>query len=160
MTDAPLLKVRDISKFYGARTGCRNVSFDLWPGEVLAIVGESGSGKTTLLNCLATRLMASSGTVEYRMRDGQMREQTFTFTVDGEKLTVTISGMPGGDAIEIKDGTAKADDITFNVVRSFQGQEVKIMYKGKAADGEIKFSSWRDGNEGQTREFTAKRVTS
>ena len=59
-----------------------------------------------------------------------------------------------------EDGTAKADDITFNVVRSFQGQEVKIMYKGKAADGEIKFSSWRDGNEGQTREFTAKRVTS
>ena len=74
MTDAPLLKVRDISKFYGARTGCRNVSFDLWPGEVLAIVGESGSGKTTLLNCLATRLMASSGTVEYRMRDGQVRD--------------------------------------------------------------------------------------
>ena len=36
MTDTPLLKVRDISKFYGARIGCQNVSFDLWPGEVLA----------------------------------------------------------------------------------------------------------------------------
>jgi len=74
MTDAPLLKVRDISKFYGARIGCRNVSFDLWPGEVLAVVGESGSGKTTLLNCLATRLMPTSGSVEYRMRDGTMRD--------------------------------------------------------------------------------------
>jgi putative phosphonate transport system ATP-binding protein len=74
MTDMPLLKVRDVSKFYGARIGCQNVSFDLWPGEVLAIVGESGSGKTTLLNCLATRLIATSGSVEYRMRDGQMRE--------------------------------------------------------------------------------------
>jgi putative phosphonate transport system ATP-binding protein len=74
MTDTPLLKVRDISKFYGARIGCQNVSFDLWPGEVLAIVGESGSGKTTLLNCLATRLMPTSGSVEYCMRDGQMRD--------------------------------------------------------------------------------------
>ncbi len=74
MTGAPLLKVRDISKFYGARIGCRNVSFDLWPGEVLAVVGESGSGKTTLLSCLATRLMPTSGSVEYRMRDGRMRD--------------------------------------------------------------------------------------
>lgn len=74
MTDTPLLKVRGISKFYGARIGCRNVTFDLWPGEVLAIVGESGSGKTTLLNCIATRLMPTSGAVEYRMRDGQMRD--------------------------------------------------------------------------------------
>lgn len=52
----PLLSVRDVAKFYGARVGCRDVSFDLWPGEVMGIVGESGSGKTTLLNCLAGQL--------------------------------------------------------------------------------------------------------
>ncbi|WP_137130095.1 phosphonate C-P lyase system protein PhnK [Rhizobium sp. FY34] len=70
MSDQPLFKVRDVSKFYGSRIGCQAVSFDLWPGEVLAIVGESGSGKTTLLNCLSTRLMPTDGSVEYRMRDG------------------------------------------------------------------------------------------
>ena len=74
MTDLPLLKVRDVSKFYGGRIGCTNVSFDLWPGEVLAIVGESGSGKTTLLNCLSTRLMPSTGSVEYHMRDQSYRD--------------------------------------------------------------------------------------
>lgn len=62
MTDAPLLKVRDVSKYYGDRAGCRNVSFELYPGEVLAIVGESGSGKTTLLNCISTRLMPTAST--------------------------------------------------------------------------------------------------
>ncbi|KAB0540527.1 phosphonate C-P lyase system protein PhnK [Pseudochrobactrum algeriensis] len=72
--DTPLLRVNGLSKFYGNRLGCSNVSFELYPGEVLAIVGESGSGKTTLLNCLATRLQPSVGAVEYRMRDGQFRD--------------------------------------------------------------------------------------
>ena len=72
--ELPLLSVRSITKRYGARIGCADVSFDVWPGEVLAIVGESGSGKTTLLNCISTRLAPSEGTVSYRMRDGEMRE--------------------------------------------------------------------------------------
>ena len=35
MTDEPLLRVAALSKFYGSRVGCENVTFDLWPGEVL-----------------------------------------------------------------------------------------------------------------------------
>jgi putative phosphonate transport system ATP-binding protein len=74
MTDEPLLRVSALSKFYGSRIGCADVSFELWPGEVLAVVGESGSGKSTLLNCLSTRLLPSSGTASYRMRDGAWRD--------------------------------------------------------------------------------------
>ena len=73
MSDAPLLVVDGLSKYYGQRLGCADVSFALWPGEVLAIVGESGSGKTTLLNCLSTQLPPSFGRAEYRMRDGVLR---------------------------------------------------------------------------------------
>ena len=65
---APLLSARDVGKRFGGRIACRDVSFDLWPGEVLGIVGESGSGKTTLLNCLAGRLVPDGGTVTYETR--------------------------------------------------------------------------------------------
>ena len=67
-TDQPLLKVTGLTKNYGRRIGCADVSFDLHPGEVLGIVGESGSGKSTLLSCLAGHLAADQGQVIY---DGQ-----------------------------------------------------------------------------------------
>ncbi len=79
MTHAPLLRVTELTKTYGARIGCADVSFDLYPGEVMGIVGESGSGKSTLLNCLAGHLEPDSGAVLFNTR------------TDGLSDTVTMS---------------------------------------------------------------------
>lgn len=62
-TDRPLLQVQGLSKYYGNRIGCADVSFDLFPGEVMGIVGESGSGKSTLLSCLAGHMPPDKGRV-------------------------------------------------------------------------------------------------
>jgi putative phosphonate transport system ATP-binding protein len=68
VTDEPLLRTRQLTRYYGEHPACLDVSFDLWPGEVLGVVGESGSGKTTLLNCLSARLRPDSGRVLYNTR--------------------------------------------------------------------------------------------
>jgi putative phosphonate transport system ATP-binding protein len=72
--EAPLLSVTGLGKRFGERVACRDVSFALWPGEVLGVVGESGSGKTTLLNCLSARLQPDEGRIEYLMHDGRVAE--------------------------------------------------------------------------------------
>src|SRR5437016_6942354 len=72
--DRPLLVAEGLAKSYGRLVACRDVSFALYPGEVLAIVGESGSGKSTLLQLLSGQLAASGGQVSYRMRDGVIRD--------------------------------------------------------------------------------------
>lgn len=59
----PILTADALTRLYGERVGCRDVSFSLWPGEVLGIVGESGSGKSTLLRCLAGQDHPTSGKI-------------------------------------------------------------------------------------------------
>jgi putative phosphonate transport system ATP-binding protein len=67
--EVPLLRVAGLTLHYGARIGCADVTFDLWPGEVLGIVGESGSGKSTLLSCLAGQRRPDQGRILWDGRD-------------------------------------------------------------------------------------------
>ncbi len=63
MTDAPLIEMRDVSKFFGSVIALRDISFTVNAGEVVALLGDNGAGKSTLIKTLAGVHQPSEGTI-------------------------------------------------------------------------------------------------
>jgi opacity protein-like surface antigen len=89
-------------------------------------------------------------------RDGQTRETTFNLTATGETVTGTVSGRNGDNPIS--EGTVKGDDLSFAVKVNFGGNDMKLLYTGKLAGDEIKFTRTREGGDQGGQEFTATRA--
>jgi branched-chain amino acid transport system ATP-binding protein len=65
----PRLSVSNISAGYGPVSVLKNVSFDVRPGEILAVLGSNGAGKTTLAKTLEGMVKARSGSVVFNGAD-------------------------------------------------------------------------------------------
>ncbi len=65
----PVLSVHDVRKRYGSFEALKGISFDLMPGETMAVVGESGSGKSTLARILLRLDEPDSGKALWKGRD-------------------------------------------------------------------------------------------
>jgi len=65
-TQEPLLKIRELTKTYdGKHLVLKGLSFDVYPGELVAIVGPSGAGKSTLVRCINRLVEPTSGEVVF-----------------------------------------------------------------------------------------------
>jgi hypothetical protein len=81
-------------------------------------------------------------------------ERTFVFKVDGAKLTgETTSSMMGKSAIE--DGKVDGDSLSFTITINFQGNDMKVNYKGKLEGDTL---SMRAEVGDRTIEWKAKRA--
>jgi ABC-type sugar transport system ATPase subunit len=63
-TPAPLLRVTNVAKAFGATQAVRDASFELRAGDVLALVGENGCGKSTMVKILSGVHQPDAGEIE------------------------------------------------------------------------------------------------
>lgn len=84
-TPPPIYALRGVGKRYGAIFACRNISFDIRPGDIIGLAGENGAGKSTSMKCLAGWVTPTEGTMEV---DGQ--RVAFASPRDAEKAGIAV----------------------------------------------------------------------
>lgn len=121
--NAPLIRLRRVSKVYGAGQAAlmalKNLDIDIVAGEFTAIMGPSGSGKSTAMNiigCLDTptsgQYLLSGTHVETLSRDerARLRRRFFGFVFQGFNLLARTSALENvelplvyrGDAVAVR----------------------------------------------------------
>ena len=57
----PLIRIRDLHKYFGENEVLRGIDLDVMPGEKVVVLGPSGSGKSTMLRCINSLEEVTSG---------------------------------------------------------------------------------------------------
>ena len=99
--------------------------------------------RLALLSCaLAVAVFAADVTgkwsFETQGRNGPMT-QTLNLKQDCGSLSGTLTGGRGGE-VQISDGKVDGNNVSFNVVREFQGNKVTIKYNGVMSGDELKLT--------------------
>ncbi|MBN1884592.1 MAG: ATP-binding cassette domain-containing protein [Candidatus Krumholzibacteriota bacterium] len=143
-----MIEVENLTRYYGANVGVRDLSFTVKRGEVLGFLGPNGAGKTTTMRMLTCFLPPTSGTaricgfdileqsMEVRRRIGYLPEKTPLYhdmrTAEYLGFAAGLKGVPArrvtaavGDAVE-KCGLAEVAHRTIGHLSKGYQQRVGI----------------------------------
>ncbi len=120
--------------------------------------------KLMLAGCLATMTMTAADatgkwTAEMPGRDGNTQTVTMSLKADGNNLTGSVSGRRG--ETPISEGKVDGVNVTFDVVREFNGNKMTQHYVGTLDGDTIHFTIKMEGGQGggMERKLDAKRST-
>lgn len=66
MTSTPIVKLENVSKYYGKIESLKNVSVEIGSNEIVGLIGDNGAGKSTLIKVLTGVEQPTSGTIYVR----------------------------------------------------------------------------------------------
>ena len=113
----PIVKIAQLSKNFGKTAALKEVSFEVYPGEVVGFIGPNGAGKSTTIRIMLGLLKRTGGTVTLFGKDAWQENLTGGQTID---LLMKLHG---------KGNQAKKEEL----VRKFQldlSKKVKSYSKG------------------------------
>lgn len=133
-----MLKIENVTKYYGNFLAVDNLSFTVKPGEIFGLLGVNGAGKTTTFRMIMGLLEPTSGSItlngqpiDYRVTDqiGFLTEERSLLT----KMTVkeqtlfygTLKGMNEKDILDRLDELLKR----FNILE-YKDRKIKELSKG------------------------------
>ena len=64
-----ILEVKELEVFYGVIQAIKGISFEVNPGEIIALIGANGAGKTTTLQTITGLIPSKSGHIVYDGKD-------------------------------------------------------------------------------------------
>ena len=84
-----ILEVKDLEVYYGVIQAIKGISFEVNPGEIIALIGANGAGKTTTLQTITGLIPAKAGTILYEGKN--------TTKLPGHKLVAMgVAHVPEG----------------------------------------------------------------
>lgn len=110
----PVLSVRGLTKRFGGLTAVNQVSWDVYPGEVVGLLGDNGAGKSTLIKCISGVHQADEGEIYF-----EGRRSVFAQPIDARR--------EGIETIYQDLALANNLDVPANI---FLGREAKRQYLG------------------------------
>jgi ABC-type sugar transport system ATPase subunit len=108
----PVLSIRKLTKRFGGLVAVNDVSWDVYPGEVVALLGDNGAGKSTLIKCVSGVYQPDEGEIYF---EGRLSH--FARPIDARRQ--------GIETIYQDLALANNLDVSANI---FLGREIKKLY--------------------------------
>jgi ABC-type sugar transport system ATPase subunit len=110
----PVLSIRHLTKRFGGLTAVDHLSWDVYPGEVVALLGDNGAGKSTVIKCVSGVYQAEEGEIYF---EGKLSHFTRPMEARREGIETIYQDL----------ALANNLDVSANI---FLGREMKKRYLG------------------------------